>query len=316
MTSGATITLPSPLAAGTYNGTITLIYEINNVMFACEVTDDFTITVSAEMNAGTDGTISVCNEDVTEYDFNLFDQLGGTGITTGGTWSETTMGTSSGVTPTGGSNGAVSMQGIDAGTYEFTYALTGTPPCMSMTSTVTVTVTSCYDLALNKTLFDNSPYRPGDNAVFAITVFNQGSVDAFNVTVEDYFPSCLTYVSSAFGGYIGSNQPTVTDNATNGFELDRLVAGESVQINVTFTIAATCAETSLVNNAEITGGSSTNGGQPANDADSTPGDDADSDPDPEDNNISNMTGGDDFDPAMLTICQTGCTGTFPWSGQN
>ena len=316
MTSGATITLPSPLAAGTYNGTITLIYEINNVMFACEVTDDFTITVSAEMNAGTDGTISVCNEDVTEYDFNLFDQLGGTGITTGGTWSETTMGTSSGVTPTGGSNGAVSMQGIDPGTYEFTYALTGTPPCMSMTSTVTVTVTSCYDLALNKTLFDNSPYRPGDNAVFAITVFNQGSVDAFNVTVEDYFPSCLTYVSSAFGGYIGSNQPTVTDNATNGFELDRLVAGESVQINVTFTIAATCAETSLVNNAEITGGSSTNGGQPANDADSTPGDDADSDPDPEDNNISNMTGGDDFDPAMLTICQTGCTGTFPWSGQN
>ena len=60
---------------------------------------------------------------------------------------------------------------------------------------------------------------------------------------------------------------------------------------------------SLINNAEITGGSTTDGGPDATDVDSTPGDNATPDDLANDNDTADIAGGDDQDPALIPIGQ-------------
>ncbi len=310
MTSGAQFTSTNNLPAGVYNGIITLVADN-----ACTVDDPFTITIVNDVNAGINDSVDICNEDPTEFSFDLMDELGGT-PNSGGTWTETTSGTPSGVTISG-SDGSVNFQGVAPGTYQFRYALSGTSPCMDADATVTVNVSACYDLALTKVLTTASVVKPGDMVTFDITVFNQSDIDAFDVDVQDYFPSCLIYISSVYSSHTSMGAPpTITDNSTNGFEISQVSAMSSVVVTLSFTIDMSCEETSIINNAEITGGSSTDGGPNAFDADSTPGDDASSPPDDEDNNTDETNGDDDFDPAEIKICQTGCSGSFPWNGNN
>ena len=55
-----------------------------------------------------------------------------------------------------------------------------------------------FDLALNKVLSigQSAMVAPGDPVSFTITVMNQGSVSADNITVTDYIPNgCLLYTS-------------------------------------------------------------------------------------------------------------------------
>ena len=51
-----------------------------------------------------------------------------------------------------------------------------------------------FDLALTKTMAPGSPesFFPGETVTFVVTVFNQGTVPAANVIVEDYVPAGLT----------------------------------------------------------------------------------------------------------------------------
>ena len=61
-----------------------------------------------------------------------------------------------------------------------------------------VTVGQVFDLALTKVFASSSttPIVPGSSVTFDITVYNQGTLDAVNVLVEDYIPAGMTFVSS------------------------------------------------------------------------------------------------------------------------
>jgi hypothetical protein len=88
------------------------------------------VNVSAEPDAGFDGDLAVCNGDPV---FNLFAQLGGT-PDAGGTW------TAPDGTPFGGSfDPASDAPGI------YTYSIDVPPPCVSVSSTVTVAINDAPD---------------------------------------------------------------------------------------------------------------------------------------------------------------------------
>ena len=48
-----------------------------------------------------------------------------------------------------------------------------------------------FDLALKKEVLSTGPFKGGDDVIFEITVYNQGSFDASNVVVHDYVPNGL-----------------------------------------------------------------------------------------------------------------------------
>ena len=180
-----------------------------------------------------------------------------------------------------------------------------------------IEVDQVFDLALVKvinTALTPAPYSAGDKVSYIITVYNQGTLDATNVVVEDYLPAGLVF-----------NQ---ADNATFAYDsfgnleakVDFIAAGDSKDLGVTLQIDPNYQGTNLVNNAEITGAATTNNTDPTGlpaqgtpDVDSTPGnnelDDAETD---NDNVIVDAQTGstqdddsfeDDYDLASVNIDQ-------------
>ncbi len=306
---GDQMTIPDNLPPGNYTGSMSLICSNN-----CLTTDEFVITVIENLSPGESTVIEICNEDPSQFSFNLFDRLGGA-PDGGGTWS-LPQDSLSLISLSNGDQGTVNLQGVNPGSYVFEYSIEASEIC-GEPSTVEVVVTACYDLALTKVLTTTSNVTPGSQVTFDITVINQGSVAAYDVAVADYFPNCLMYVDAQFTSHTGGGiAPVVTDNGLNGFMISTIPSGEFVVVTITMTVSTTCTNPSIVNNAEIIGGSSTPGGPIAFDADSMPDDDSGSPPDSNDNNVTASDGGDDFDPAILNICFLGCDGTFPWNGSN
>ena len=128
-----------------------------------------------------------------------------------------------------------------------------------------VLLTQVFDLALTKDINTNQtpgPFVPGDQVRFNITVFNQGTLDAYDVDVIDDAPVGLSLPTLIGGGALGATQ-----NAPGDFSIAFIPAGGSVTILVRSFIDATFQGTSLVNDAEITGGSDTDGGPDAMDVD-------------------------------------------------
>ena len=300
--------LPNTLAVGDYTGTIT--YTDAN---GCSGTDEFTITVQAATDAGMDGTATVCNADPAQFAFNLIDSLVGTPTATG-IWSETTTGTASGVTIGAGNEGAVNFQNVVVGTYEFTYTVPSTGSCPDATSMVTITVTNCFDLALTKVLTTTGVVKPGQNITFDIAVVNQGMVTAFDVDIEDYFDSSeLAFVSAA----ISPNDTPGSSGMqfTNGFTIDQIAVGATAIVQITMTIDVNFTKNTIINNAEIVGAASVDGGPDAIDSDSTPDSEDGTVEDPNDGDTEMIDGSDDYDPATVMVCQSNC-GVFPWDGTN
>ena len=167
-----------------------------------------------------------------------------------------------------------------------------------------INVNCFFDLALTKQINATAtppPYAPGDVVQFTIEVFNQGTLDAYDIDVADYVPAGLGPVT------LVSGQSGVTQNAVNDFTVDFVGAGLSTTFEVEATIASNFMGSSLTNNAEITGGSDVDGGADATDADSTPGDNSMDPADPNDNSTGDGDGtspqDDDFDPAEVLLTQ-------------
>lgn len=188
-----------------------------------------------------------------------------------------------------------------------------------------------FDLALIKTFVSSNDLvlpagiSPGDEVTFAITVFNQGLIDATDIEVTDYFPTPdLAWTSTDAAGTTTTNSAgnavVITDNSNGVYTIDALEAGDDVTVEMTFTIDANFTGTSIVNDAEIT--SADNDGDdstpPPTDIDSTPGDNSTTDSEldtgidnnPEDSNnpgdtdnSDNPENNDDFDPELLSIIQ-------------
>jgi uncharacterized repeat protein (TIGR01451 family) len=143
-----------------------------------------------------------------------------------------------------------------------------------------------------------APFMPGSTVQFTITIENQGTLDAYDVDVADYNPTGLGAATLVAG------QTGVAENAPNDFTLDFVAAGTSATFEVEAVIDADFMGTSLVNDAEITGGSDVDGGADVTDVDSTPGDNATPNDVANDNDTADTMGGDDQDPAEVPVDQT------------
>ncbi len=140
LASGTGIFDPAVDAPGVYTYTV-----------GTNCTDSATVTVitNSEANAGENGSLEVCDPDIT---YDLFSSLGGT-PETGGTWSPALA------SGTGVFDPALDAPGI------YTYTVSGTPPCADASAEVTV---SLVDLP-----------NAGDNGSIQICV-NDAPVDLFN----------------------------------------------------------------------------------------------------------------------------------------
>ena len=108
------------------------------------------------------------------------------------------------------------------------------------------TGTATFDLALEKTIADGQDTANlaiGDDVTYTIEVFNQGTVDATDITVIDYTPAALEV-----------NDPDWTVDADGNATIDltgvTVAPGESTSVDITMTIL-TAGD--INNTAEITG---------------------------------------------------------------
>ena len=126
MTNSTTLT-PSVCPTTTTTYTLTA-----NGAGGCLATDQVTVAVVAQPNAGIDGSTTICNTDTTPI--NLFTLI--SGEQTGGIWTRTngTGGTLNGST-------GIFTPAIGTANSTFVYTVSGTSPCLPDTSTVTLNVT-------------------------------------------------------------------------------------------------------------------------------------------------------------------------------
>jgi len=155
-----------------------------------------------------------------------------------------------------------------------------------------------FDLALTKRLNSGtaSPIVPGSTVIFDLEIFNQGTVDAYNIQLSDYVPTGLTLIPSAMWEMNGDSANLVTPIA-------RLDAGESTIVQILFTVDEGFMETSITNNTEIESQEDIDG--PRDDEDSDAGDEDGTTPDEEgdDNDITEINGDDDYDFEVIEIVQ-------------
>ncbi len=251
--------------------------------------DYFTVTLDAIEASGV-GTM---------YEVVLGANADGTGGTVLGTSAYGTP-----ITVGDGVNGAVGTFAADgATTYDIYIRNADDNTCFDVYTTVLTNSCSAgsFDLALTKVINTTAtpgPFSPGNTVQFTITVLNQGTIDAYDIDVTDYNPTGLGTATLIAG------QTGVSENSANNFTVDFLSAGMSFTFEVEAVIDASFMGTSLINDAEITGGSDTDGGSNAMDIDSTPGNNATPEDTTNDNDIADTMGGDDQDPAQVDVVQT------------
>ena len=102
---------------------------------------------------------------------------------------------------------------------------------------VTLTVPQAADLRLVKTV-DQASRTLGQQAVYTLTVYNDGPNAATGVTVRDVLPAGMNFVSTS-GAY---------SNATGLWTVGSLASGASASITITATVTATGA---LANTAQV-----------------------------------------------------------------
>jgi uncharacterized repeat protein (TIGR01451 family) len=99
------------------------------------------------------------------------------------------------------------------------------------------------DLEIVKTVDNNQP-QEGDTIVYTLTLTNNGPKNANQIEVTDVLPAGLTYVSDDGGG----NYDDVTGLWTPGL----LTNGSSTTLNITLTVDAGTAGSTITNTATIT----------------------------------------------------------------
>ena len=156
-------------------------------------------------------------------------------------------------------------------------------------------------MALTKNFLTASsfPIVPGTNVTFEIEVFNQGTLDAYDVQVSDYIPEGLILAD----GNWEDNDFDGIANLVNPIP-DVTVAEGSETVTITFTVAPDFMGSTIVNIAEISHAASTDGGPNEDDIDSN-ADGVNDDVQGIDNTTDNSGGDeDDHDPAVIVVSQT------------
>ena len=170
-----------------------------------------------------------------------------------------------------------------------------------------ITVEQIFDLALEKTFANSSdtPIMPGSTVTFTIEVTNQGTVDAYNIELDDYIPTGLILADA------GWSENTVGIASLNN-DIPFIAPGEQASVNITFTVDPLYTGTSIINYAEISAADDNDDpadGMPM-DADSNPGDNQGDDETANDGEITDTDDGslqdddadsDDYDPAEIAV---------------
>ena len=109
-------------------------------------------------------------------------------------------------------------------------------------SSIDITVQSA-DLAVTK-IVDNATPSEGDTIVYTITLTNNGPSDATSVALTDLLPVGVTYVSDDSSG--------AYDPFTGVWNVGGLLSGEIATLNITATVDAGTAGTTITNAVEVT----------------------------------------------------------------
>ncbi len=205
-------------------------------------------------------------------------------------WFEWTTTDGSGLDPT-----AEDQTDLSPGTYVVTVF---EPGCQTSAVFVIPEETNGFDLALTKTLAasDVNPITPGTGVTFFINVINQGNETAYEVQLNDYIPEGLIL-----------NDPDWTESNGTASLMDEIVSiapGANQATEITFLVDESFLGDRIFNNAEIASANDANGNA-AVDVDSEYGDQDGSFRDPNDNNVSDETGLDDYDFAFIEVSQNG-----------
>ncbi|MBK7811246.1 MAG: T9SS type A sorting domain-containing protein [Saprospiraceae bacterium] len=83
-----------------------------------------------------------------------------------------------------------------------------------------------YDLALRKVSLNINPVSNGANAIFRITVFNQGNQTARQITITDYLTKAYSFNSTFNPNWVQINDSTLS------YEIAELVSGDSAIIDL------------------------------------------------------------------------------------
>ena len=160
----------------------------------------------------------------------------------------------------------------------------------------TVDVIQIFDLSLAKDCADSGPYTPGSPITYILTVTNEGTVNASNIELEDNIPAGLIlndtdWTANGAGTAATLNVPVPAVNI-----------GQSVDVEITFTIDDMFMNESIVNTAEIIDPN----GLLLTDDDSTPGND-DGDQSEDDEAFKEIVVGQVFDLALVKLINTTAT---------
>lgn len=112
---------------------------------------------------------------------------------------------------------------------------------------VEVMIQHTFDLALTKQSSANQVYHPGDNVVFQITVYNQGTLNATDIKVRDYIPDDMVFNP-------GDNSDFSESGGNIEANIAFLATGKSEELTLTLQIASDFTGDCLINNAEIIDG--------------------------------------------------------------
>ncbi len=158
-----------------------------------------------------------------------------------------------------------------------------------------VRIYQVFDLALIKTMNAEEtpqPIVPGGIIVYDIMVENQGTLDAYEVQVSDYLPSALI---------LSDDRWEVVEGKAQLKELiPYIAAGETVTVQAIFVLDPEFVGTTVINNAEIAS-AKTASLTAAIDIDSTPDSETGDVPDESDDDLGQIDGNDDYDPAEVCV---------------
>ncbi len=234
LNSGSGIFNPLIDAAGIYTYT-----QLSGSSACDDDTATVTVIVSQLSNAGSNGTVNLCNNNGV---VNLFESLGGT-PDTGGTWSPVLN------SGTGIFDPTIDSEGI------YTYLIVGSPPCPDVSATVTVSIETVPEAGLDGNLtvcdsdaavdlFDSLNGNPTAGGVWTPTL-NSGT-GIFDPSIDT--AGVYTYTISSTSGTCPDNTATVTVTITESPD-----AGTDALIVI-------CTNDGLVNLFESLGGTPDTGG--------------------------------------------------------
>ena len=123
--------------------------------------------------------------------------------------------------------------------------------CIATTS-LAIELENCFDLALQKKVQGSELKSPDDPFIFEIEVFNQGTVTAYNLVIEDKYDTDLQFIPTKnTAALTGNPSDWIQQNNSVTTKIDSLLPGESRLLSIYFDLSASPQTSVFCNEAEI-----------------------------------------------------------------